>query len=411
MSLVKNMKQNKTINELMNQVRSKYIKQSKLTGKMNFSVKNDDERKDVSQFVNLKYYEPKTSTFVVNINRLEKRISELMDEEVTLIDFLEKHYFMEKITTKKAEQNNEEEKKKEFYKKQKENNEILCGFIEKHQKNIEILCKKDKETIEKELTKLNKVAEKFPIEGSTTLPFLANELFKDSHALDFGTTSFNLLIQYICYKKEYEMVERTIEEKNKVLGFENIKRDEVSNNFMTYNLIRKGDPVLQEVYEQDEVYTINLKKVQKEGSCFEGINNKIYIVENNLVFQRLTEDIEEKGEKRTVICSSGQFNTAFFEFLKRVKEGTEIYYAGDYDPEGIYMLEGMLKRRKETKPLLMNAEIYKKNIKEKEITEKRMKNLKKLTLVDKELIEAMEKEEKVLYQEEIYDSLLEEIMK
>ena len=64
---------------------------------------------------------------------------------------------------------------------------------------------------------------------------------------------------------------------------------------------------------------------------------KIYMVENPAVFSRLVE----KYPDRTILCGNGQPKFSVFVLLDKLTENSTIYYAGDFDPEGLQIAQNL----------------------------------------------------------------------
>lgn len=74
----------------------------------------------------------------------------------------------------------------------------------------------------------------------------------------------------------------------------------------------------------------NLKgitEVRPVGTC-------VYIVENEMVFSYLMEQVQ--GKNVSLLCTSGQPRYAALKLISLiVQSGIPIYYSGDLDPDGI----------------------------------------------------------------------------
>lgn len=83
----------------------------------------------------------------------------------------------------------------------------------------------------------------------------------------------------------------------------------------------------------------NLKgitEVQPVGTC-------VYIVENEMVFSYLMEQIQ--GKNVSLLCTSGQPRYAALKLISLiVQSGILIYYSGDLDPDGIGIADRLWQR-------------------------------------------------------------------
>ncbi|MBP6061379.1 MAG: DUF2399 domain-containing protein, partial [Fusicatenibacter sp.] len=83
----------------------------------------------------------------------------------------------------------------------------------------------------------------------------------------------------------------------------------------------------------------NLKgitEVQPVGTC-------VYIVENEMVFSYLMEQVQ--GKNVSLLCTSGQPRYAALKLISLiVQSGIPIYYSGDLDPDGIGIADRLWQR-------------------------------------------------------------------
>lgn len=127
----------------------------------------------------------------------------------------------------------------------------------------------------------------------------------------------------------------------------------------------------------------------------------VFIVENQMVFSALYSIAAEHG--LCLLCTSGQLKIAGIKLIGMLVEaGCEIYYAGDFDPEGLQIADKLLKRypRRNVHTWRMNVEDYESIEKGDNISARRLKKLK--TIESDELIavsRAIEHSGKAAYQE------------
>lgn len=117
---------------------------------------------------------------------------------------------------------------------------------------------------------------------------------------------------------------------------------------------------------------------------------KIYMVENPAAFSRLVE----KYPDRTILCGNGQPKFSVFVLLDKLTENSTIYYAGDFDPEGLQIAQNLKKRYPEHFIFWKyKAEYYQKYKSEVQLDEKRIRKLDKIDLPElQEIKEAMQRE-------------------
>ena len=144
-------------------------------------------------------------------------------------------------------------------------------------------------------------------------------------------------------------------------------------------------------------------------NSFEFIKGKIFIFENPTVFMEVLRGLE--NQKASLICTSGQLNTASLMLLDKLfKEGATFYYSGDFDPEGLRIADKLKSRYKENLILWRySAEDYLRIKGNKGFLGRENKLIK---LKSKELIkvkEVMEREKVCGYQELLVKEYVEDI--
>jgi uncharacterized protein (TIGR02679 family) len=140
-------------------------------------------------------------------------------------------------------------------------------------------------------------------------------------------------------------------------------------------------------------------------------NNKVYVVENEMVFLYLVENAKEQGV--TLLCTSGQLRVAAFQLLDYLlQSGAIIYYSGDLDPDGMDIADRLWKRYgNAVRMWRMNAEDYNKSISEEKLSERqlvKLKNLNNTALCH--TAEFVRREKKAGYQENLLKQLLSDIL-
>ena len=138
----------------------------------------------------------------------------------------------------------------------------------------------------------------------------------------------------------------------------------------------------------NEPFNISLSNIQKLDhiTCK---NNRVFIFENPAVFQSIIQDTDID---ESIICTSGQLNLSSYMLLNKIKNLDKIYYAGDFDPEGLQIADKL-------KDLY-----YEKIISDKELDLKRIGKLKSIKDKDlKDISNYLIKYKKAAYQELLID--------
>ena len=170
-----------------------------------------------------------------------------------------------------------------------------------------------------------------------------------------------------------------------------ILRDDISNYAMVSGMnVRKKDGSLHAgmegfCQEGDMVQVpLNVIASWERAEC---ADNVMYIVENPSVYALLCQ--KWRG-KRSCMCMNGQPRLSSLIVLDLLsKSDTRIYYAGDFDPEGLLIAQKLKNYYPgDFEYWHMSEEMYLKSRSQEAIGEKRMKILDRIT--DKNLIETVE---------------------
>ena len=177
------------------------------------------------------------------------------------------------------------------------------------------------------------------------LAVFAAQLTGNPHAFDAGTIEGNLLRQLVKVLSEKEKKSDpglfpAFEKQQEYLQA-GILLDDMSNYTTLYGVQgwkRNSElhPGLEGFFREKEVAQIPLNVLVHLGKlkCLE---DTLYIVENPSVFSML---ISEKAGKRSCMCMNGQPRLSSLIALQLLeKEGTTIYYGGDFDPEGLMIAQ------------------------------------------------------------------------
>lgn len=175
------------------------------------------------------------------------------------------------------------------------------------------------------------------------LPVFSQEITKDPHYFD-NDFSKEILLKAISFSLDINTKERTIETTHDILYQAGLLRDDLSNNCYICHI----KPLMDisgwaGFYDSYEPWNMNLYNLMKVHSLF--VKMPIYIVENPSVFRSLVHHIQEKQLQVGLICSNGQINLCTYMLLdKLVESQCQLYYAGDYDPEGLLIADKLKQR-------------------------------------------------------------------
>ena len=131
-------------------------------------------------------------------------------------------------------------------------------------------------------------------------------------------------------------------------------------------------------------------------------DDKVFVFENPSVFSKL---LKLFGNNVSLICTSGQLNLSAYMIIDKIKDLKSIYYAGDFDPEGLIIADKIkLKYGDKVKFMLYDGVIYDKIKSSNEINEARLSMLDKIKSQELQGIKNyLKKEKKPAYQELLTD--------
>lgn len=182
--------------------------------------------------------------------------------------------------------------------------------------------------------------------SSWRLPVLASHITRDPHAFDRGKMAGEMLINALCIVHGFSPPSNH-QEMAEILYKSGILIDEISNYITLSGLMAyrndKPNLVWKAAMEEGEVLQvplINLVEIDRIVSP----SGRVFVVENPAVFSTILDGFNGE-DVPPMICSYGQIKLAGLVVLdKLAQEGTEIYYSGDFDPEGLLIADKLARR-------------------------------------------------------------------
>lgn len=289
----------------------------------------------------------------------------------------------------------------------------LSGLLYEKQSGCRIIGKQmetDREETRQLLKNVIYGLEHLPVdEGKKqTLPVYAAEITGNPHYFDEGTTACKLLLDY--GEQRFGQIEGKmsgIEKRESVLYQLGILKDDLSNICLAYGVTGiKADGAahegLQGFCKERQAVQMTLNMLA-ELSCLEAASNKhiVYMIENPAVFSYLTN----KYPQNTFLCTTGQLKLAGYVAIDLFPEEYVFYYAGDFDPEGLQIAQGLKKRYGE-RLFLWNykREYYEQSVSEIGLDASRLKKLEKIDVAElEEIKDCLLTYKKAAYQEKMLD--------
>lgn len=185
------------------------------------------------------------------------------------------------------------------------------------------------------------------------LPVFAARVSGNPHYFDVGKKSLTYLLYFICAisKKEYPK-RMNAELRSRILYDGGILIDDLSNDVLTYgiygvDLDGKKHSGMEDYANRREVLPLTLANLTNLKQAYAS-GETVYIVENPMVFAWLVDQQKDSRVQKAVICSAGQLNLSVWVLLDLLAaSNTCMYYAGDFDPEGLLIAQKIASRYKE----------------------------------------------------------------
>ena len=406
------LKENKQFNKLLDAMKEKYIRMGKLTGKISVKDLTSEESLALSSI------EPEIYGKSSGDISIKKFVNYFTKGRFEGIDFLEvfNDYYGGTLKTNREDKEEKINKKDDFLNKLiDETKEVhveiwLKALIEYKKYGYNIFLKQykdDKNILREIILNLQKAMGliSFSAEDGIPLATLSSKTTKDSHYFDIDKCAGKLLLQVLAYYMEQNM-NYSLEEINEVLSFNGIIRDEISNSTITAGLFcydeneeikgykwfrREMEPIILSIHNLKGIKAINARE------------KSVFIFENPTSFYEVLKEC--KNLRPSLICISGQPNSSTHIILNNlIREGGMIFYAGDFDPEGIIICDNLKKKYgKKLEFMCMDKENYFR-IKSENSFEDRVAKLDNIVseeLLD--LVSVMREEKNPAYQELLTD--------
>ena len=408
---------NKIYKKIFLEVYSKYKKYGKITGSFTLKAATTEERQILFNFDSKVLTEGKAKIKCSTVRDLfNRKLKEYSFEEL-LVKVVGKE-----LKTNKEVKDEEKEQEEKFYDDILKASDDGVGkqwFIEildKKKYGYNIIVRKYKS----EIRNLKELKRKIIliINSLNKLPYLNNEYeniavfsavnTKDSHFFDSDKFTGRLFIKAISFILNKDDP-KDINEINELYYEVGILKDEISNHTTIYGL----NAFNMDSSEVKAVNSFNLWKEPLQISIsnllkidyFEAINNTVFIFENPAVFHKI---LKVNGDNISLICTSGQLNLSSYILLNKIRNLKNIYYAGDFDPEGL-MIAYKIKKRYKDKVKFLNytRESYINTMSNNIIEEKSMSQLNKINCSElDEVIRELRINKRSAYQELLIDEYL-----
>lgn len=403
-------------------MRQKYAIKGELCGAFSLNGLTAEERNVLSGFVGMDL--GKDETVKISYKTLEKALEKsrfhMLTWEVILVRHDEKA-----LLSNKEKRAFRDEIRDSFKQKclalcgKADVRNWLSGLLYEKKSGYRIIEKQmetDRETLTDTLENVIRALEHLPVdEGNRQmLPVYAARITGNPHYFDEGTMACRFLLNYGAWR--FGQVQDSvsgIEQRESVLYQLGILKDDLSNFCLAYGVRGiKADGNSHEGLEgfgrekQAVQMTLNTLGSLSQLETFDGDCATVYIIENPAVFSHLVV----KYPKQAFLCTAGQLKLASYVAMDLFPEDYIFYYAGDFDPEGLQIAQGLKRRYGERVRLWnYNREYYEQAVSEMTVDASRLKKLDKIDEPELEEIKnCLLRHKKATYQErmlEAYENL------
>lgn len=246
------------------------------------------------------------------------------------------------------------------------------------------------------------------------LAVFSAEVSGNPHYFDQGTTAGQLLVHGMCYAMEKDYPANAHQWRELLLS-NGVAPDNISSIVHIYGLRLQvaGDwhPAYDAFCRRQEPCAVTMENLQ-ELTAVQPTGDKVYIVENEMVFSYLLKHLEQKNV--TLLCTSGQLRSAAVKLIPFLLDsGVEIYYSGDIDPDGIRIADRLWRKYGDRIHVWrMSGSDYERSLSEEVIGNISMKKLEAVeNPILLETAKEIRKRKRAGYQENILKDLLEDMNK
>ena len=381
---------------MMKSLKDKYVSLSRVSGTIYLSDLSDEEK---TQIGNLLGRRIKDNNIKISFKELTRKINEGKFNGFEWIKLF-KLYFNDDVYTKKEQREIYIDDESNFYKEFIDINrdklfiDTLINIINTNESINRIVKKKynkNKTKLKDELQNIILLLNNIPTKP-IPLAVYSSKVTGNPHYLDLNKSNCTLFLKILSVMKDIEYEEKT-ETKINILSEINVYTDPISNYVITYKLM--GNNILNKLNKMEQILNLNLLNINKINKVYTKIN-KAFIFENPSILNSLMD------LNVPIIITSGMPNLSFYTLInKLVNSGTQLYYNGDFDPEGL-LIANKLKEKYPSINLFCYDEVdYKIALSKEKISESRLKkldNVKSLELIN--IKELMKQNKLSAYQEQ-----------
>ena len=412
---------NKGFQRIFDRMRKKYQSLGTMGGTIELRNMLPEEREALTGFLRKNYMNQKSAS--IKLENFQKALEHTKFSGLLLEDILN-DYFGEELISNKVAKERYQQEQDEFFANiirkfegttagqwlrdtLKERNNAYYIFMQRYNIN--------RERLGKDIEDVCRALEQLPILSGEKfrLPVFASSITSNPHSFDSNTTCGLIFLYALAWQFGVGRPVN-VEETAELYYVSGILFDEVSNYVLCNGLKAYKDGNLHPGWngfynckESLQVSLANLSTVDKVVSPL----GKVYVFENAGVFSAVLDKLS--WNYPPLVCTYGQVRLSSLVLLDMLsKEGTMIYYSGDFDPEGLRIADRLQSRYGDQLILWRyGATDYKKALSYESLDDVRLKKMDNIVspdLVDLSLY--IRQHACAGYQELIIDDLVNDIL-
>lgn len=418
-------KENPAYRRCLREFERKWKAYGKVTGNILLKNTSEEERRAIGGMIGKVFYE---DTIRFSFSEFEKGLQRTKYAPVNVEKVLEVYFGRKMITTQERQLQNEQQKDQFFenvkqYLAEDPNVDpvAVSWLLEMHSQKkygYQVVIReygrdcKQTENLLKTAGRAVGLLVRSQQEEEYPLAVFAAEMSGNPHYFDQGTTAGQLLLHGICYamKKDYP---GNAHQWRELLLASGIVPDNISSIVHIYGLRLQTRGAWHPAYEAfcklREPSAVTMENLQ-ELTAVRPIGDRVYIVENEMVFSYLVKHLKQKDV--TLLCTSGQLRSAAVKLIPFLLDtGVDIYYSGDTDPDGIRIADRLWKKYGDRIHVWrMSGGDYENSLSEEIVGDVAMKKLEAVeNPILRETAKCIRKMKKAGYQENILKYLIQDI--
>lgn len=336
-------------------LQERYTSLSHLGGKISIEVLTEEEASTLEGF--LKIHCKENMNVTISVAQIRKCLKSTRFGEVVLEELVPE-VMGQSLISRKEEKEQFEAERKEFFDNLVDRflgtqaGDWLSFVVQANNITLNALYqdyKQNRSWLEVDFPKVLDGINNLPVDQGKIqlINIFASQITGDPHFFDDNNRAGYYLIRGLLETRGYHLTfGHKAEAKTEILYAAGIIRDDLSNHILSYGIqgyerngrLHKGMECYHNNQEPLLLTLRNLSILESAGTE----SNQVYIMENPAVFAYL---VHKNPDGMSCICSSGQPNLSLIVLLDLLrKRGTTLYYAGDFDPEGLRIAQRLKNR-------------------------------------------------------------------